>query len=62
MHVESPPAQRRSRRQTATDRLLRAYRQHGDVRVRDRVVQVYLPLVDIFARRHEDAPEPPTTS
>jgi RNA polymerase sigma factor (sigma-70 family) len=54
MHVESP-AQRRSQRETATDRLLRAYRQHGDVRVRDRVVQVYLPLVDIFARRYEDA-------
>jgi RNA polymerase sigma factor (sigma-70 family) len=51
--VESNPSQRRARRETATDRLVRAYREHGDTRARDRVVQIYLPLVDAFARRYE---------
>jgi RNA polymerase sigma factor (sigma-70 family) len=51
--VESKPSQRRAQRETATDRLVRAYREGGDIRARDRVVQIYLPLVDTFARRYE---------
>jgi RNA polymerase sigma factor (sigma-70 family) len=53
--VESKPSQRLSPRETATDRLVRAYREQGDIRARDRVVQIYLPLVDTFARRYESA-------
>jgi RNA polymerase sigma factor (sigma-70 family) len=51
--VESKTSQRRTQRETATDRLVRAYRERGDIRARDRVVQIYLPLVDTFARRYE---------
>ena len=51
--VESKPSQRRADRETATDRLVRAYRERRDIRARDRVVQIYLPLVDTFARRYE---------
>jgi RNA polymerase sigma-B factor len=51
--VESKPSQRRAERETATDRLVRAYRERGDIRARDRVVQIYLPLVDTFARRYQ---------
>jgi RNA polymerase sigma factor (sigma-70 family) len=53
--VESKPLQRRAQRETATDRLVRAYRERGDIRARDRVVQIHLPLVDTFARRYERA-------
>ena len=53
MRVESTPSQRRTQPETATDRLVRAYRQRGDVRARDRVMQIYCPLVDMFARRYE---------
>ena len=53
MRVQSTPSQRRTQPETATDRLLRAYRQRGDVRARDRVMQIYCPLVDMFARRYE---------
>jgi len=51
--VESTASQRRTQRETVTDRLIRAYRERGDIRARDRVVQIYLPLVDTFARRYE---------
>jgi RNA polymerase sigma factor (sigma-70 family) len=51
--VESKTSQRRTQRETATERLLRAYRERGDIRARDRVVQIYLPLVDTFARSYE---------
>jgi len=55
MAVESTTSRSRTQRETATERLLRAYRQGGDVRARDRIVQIYLPLVDTFARRYEGA-------
>jgi RNA polymerase sigma-B factor len=42
-------------RDTATGRLLRAYHEQGDTRARDRLVQLYLPLVETFARRYERA-------
>lgn len=51
--MESKPSQRRAQRETATDRLVRAYRERGDIRARDRVAQIYLPLVDTFARCYE---------
>lgn len=53
--MESKPSQRRAPREAATDRLVRAYRERGDIRARDRIVQIYLPLVDTFARRYESA-------
>jgi RNA polymerase sigma-B factor len=48
------PAARRDRevRETATTRLLVAYREQGDARARDRLVQLYLPLVETLARRY----------
>ncbi len=39
-------------RETATSRLLVAYREQGDARARDRLVQLYLPLVETLARRY----------
>jgi RNA polymerase sigma-B factor len=42
----------RRERDTATGRLLRAYQEDGDTRARDRLVQLYLPLVETFARRY----------
>ena len=39
-------------RETATSRLLVAYREQGDTRARDRLVQLYLPLVETLARRY----------
>jgi RNA polymerase sigma-B factor len=45
----------RSDRDTATGRLLHAYQQSGDTRARDRLVQLYLPLVETFAHRYERA-------
>lgn len=41
-----------SEKATATSRLLRAYREHGDIRARDRLVELYLPLVESFAHRY----------
>jgi RNA polymerase sigma factor (sigma-70 family) len=41
----------RSERETATGRLLIAYREEGDGRARDRLAQLYLPLVEAFASR-----------
>jgi RNA polymerase sigma factor (sigma-70 family) len=41
----------RSERETATGRLLIAYRDEGDGRARDRLAQLYLPLVEAFASR-----------
>jgi RNA polymerase sigma factor (sigma-70 family) len=41
----------RSERETATGRLLIAYRDEGDGRARDRLAQLYLPLVEGFASR-----------
>jgi RNA polymerase sigma-B factor len=48
------PAAKRDRevRETATSRLLVAYRERGDARARDRLVQLYLPLVESLARRY----------
>jgi RNA polymerase sigma factor (sigma-70 family) len=43
---------RRDVRETATGRLLFAYRNEGDTRARDRLVQLYLPLVETLARRY----------
>jgi RNA polymerase sigma-B factor len=42
----------RDARETATGRLLIAYRSEGDTRARDRLVQLYLPLVETLARRY----------
>jgi RNA polymerase sigma-B factor len=44
--------QGRSERETATARLLTAYRDEGDTRARDRLVQLYMPLVEAFAHRY----------
>src|ERR671937_414502 len=35
-----------------TAKLLRAYHEKGDTTARERLVQVYLPLVESFARRY----------
>ena len=49
----TPAADRdREVRETATNRLLVAYREQGDERARDRLVQLYLPLVETLARRY----------
>jgi RNA polymerase sigma-B factor len=40
-------------RDTATARLLTAYREGGDERARTRLVELYMPLVDALAHRHE---------
>jgi RNA polymerase sigma-B factor len=45
--------QARSDRDSATGRLLAAYRETGDARARDRLVKLYLPLVEGLAHRHE---------
>jgi RNA polymerase sigma factor (sigma-70 family) len=41
----------RTERETATGRLLIAYRDEGDGRARDRLAQLYQPLVEAFASR-----------
>jgi RNA polymerase sigma-B factor len=46
------PSQGRTERESATGRLLGAYREGGDTRARDRLVQLYLPLVEAFAHRY----------
>jgi RNA polymerase sigma-B factor len=40
-------------RDTATGRLLGAYRDQGDARARDRLVELYMPLVEALAHRHD---------
>jgi RNA polymerase sigma-B factor len=50
--VNRTAEQGRSERDTATGRLLQAYRQDGDIRARDRLVALYLPLVESFAQRY----------
>ena len=40
-------------RESATARLLAAYRDQGDPRARERLVQLYLPLVEMLAQRHD---------
>jgi RNA polymerase sigma-B factor len=43
----------RRQRDTAAVQLLHAYHQGGDTQARDRLVQLYLPLVEKFAHRYE---------
>jgi len=42
-----------SEKATTTTRLLRAYREHGDISAREQLVEMYLPLVETFAHRYE---------
>jgi len=42
-----------SEKATATHRLLRAYREHGDISAREQLIEMYLPLVETFAHRYE---------
>jgi RNA polymerase sigma-B factor len=51
--VNATPAQARSHRDSATGRLLASYAADGDSRARDRLVQLYLPLVEALAQRHD---------
>ena len=51
--VRAAAEQGRSDRDSATRRLLGAYRTDGDTRARDRLVQLYLPLVEALAHRHD---------
>lgn len=51
--MERPPGERHEGEDSSrTAALLRAYHQHGDITARERLVQVYLPLVESFARRY----------
>jgi RNA polymerase sigma-B factor len=43
----------RTDRDTATGRLLHAYRDDGDERARARLVELYMPVVEALAHRHE---------
>src|SRR3954471_6925147 len=43
----------RTARDTATGRLMSAYREGGDERARTRLVELYMPLVEALAHRHE---------
>jgi RNA polymerase sigma-B factor len=45
--------QARTERDSATGRLLSAYREGGNTRARDRLVELYMPLVDSLAHRHD---------
>ena len=45
--------QARTARESATARLLGAYKADGDARARDRLAQLYMPLVEALAHRHE---------
>jgi RNA polymerase sigma-B factor len=42
-----------SEKATATSRFLRAYKEHGDISARERLIELYLPLVEGFAHRYE---------
>jgi len=56
--MEPPPADRHGTEgRSATARLLRAYHEKGDVAARQRLIELYLPLVDSFARRYSRSPE-----
>jgi RNA polymerase sigma-B factor len=50
--VRETQEQARSDRDTATGRLLAAYRDNGDARARERLVELYMPLVEMLAHRH----------
>jgi RNA polymerase sigma-B factor len=50
--VTATSQQERIDRDTATGRLLGAYREQGDLRARDRLVALYMPLVAALAHRH----------
>jgi RNA polymerase sigma-B factor len=50
--VSYTPKHEPSERDTATARLLQAYHEGGDIRARDRLVRLYLPLVETFAHRY----------
>jgi RNA polymerase sigma-B factor len=55
---ERPPFRRIERkahaeRDSATGRLLGSYRERGDTRARDRLVELYMPLVESLAHRHD---------
>jgi RNA polymerase sigma-B factor len=53
-HLEDVTARRfRTERDTATGRLLHAYREGGDERARTRLVELYMPLVESLAYRHD---------
>ena len=43
----------RTARDTATGRLLSAYREDADERARTRLVELYMPLVETLAHRHD---------
>jgi RNA polymerase sigma-B factor len=45
--------QERNSRDTATARLLSAYRENDDARARERLVKLYMPLVEGLANRHD---------
>jgi RNA polymerase sigma-B factor len=45
--------QGRSDRDSATGRLLGAYQDQGDARARERLVELYMPLVEALAHRHD---------
>jgi RNA polymerase sigma-B factor len=54
--MESQLAQRSGgAERSATARLLRAYHEHGDTAARERLVELYMPLVDSLVRRHAHA-------
>ena len=42
---------------SATSRLLREYHEHGDTAARQRLVEMYMPLVDSLVRRHAHVAE-----
>jgi RNA polymerase sigma-B factor len=42
-----------SEKPSETSRFLRAYREHGDITARERLIELYLPLVETFARRYQ---------
>src|SRR3954470_15091203 len=46
-----------STQRSATARLLRAYHEHGDTAARERLVEMYLPLVESLVRRHAHVAE-----
>jgi RNA polymerase sigma-B factor len=51
--MESPPGEHGDREDgSQTARLLRAYHQRGDSGARQQLIELYLPLVESFARRH----------
>jgi RNA polymerase sigma-B factor len=50
-HSSGKPS--RSGKPTETSRFLRAYREHGDITARERLIELYLPLVETFARRYQ---------